>query len=69
MAHAAGISAEAELGRVGSGAEEPSEADRKKSMTDPEEARISWNNSGFSGSRYSQDWRKQDPDKHPHKDS
>lgn len=39
MAHAAGISAEAELGRVGSGAEEPSEEDRKKFMTDPEEAR------------------------------
>ncbi len=39
MAHAAGISAEAELGRVGSGAEEPSEADRKRFMTDPEEAR------------------------------
>jgi fructose-bisphosphate aldolase class II len=39
MAHAAGISAEAELGRVGSGAEEPSEEDRRKFMTDPEEAR------------------------------
>jgi fructose-bisphosphate aldolase class II len=39
MAHAVGISAEAELGRVGSGSEEPSEEDRRKFMTDPEEAR------------------------------
>lgn len=39
MAHAAGISAEAELGRIGSGAQEVSEADRRKFLTDPEEAR------------------------------
>lgn len=39
MAHTAGISAEAELGRVGSGSQEMSEADRKKFLTDPEEAR------------------------------
>jgi fructose-bisphosphate aldolase class II len=39
MAHAAGISAEAELGRIGSGAQEVSEADKEKFLTDPEEAR------------------------------
>ncbi len=39
IAHAAGISAEAELGKIGSGAQEASEADRKKFLTDPEEAR------------------------------
>jgi fructose-bisphosphate aldolase class II len=39
MAHAAGMSAEAELGRVGSGSQEMSEADRKRFLTDPEEAR------------------------------
>lgn len=38
MAHAAGISAEAELGRIGSGAQEVSEADRSKFLTDLEEA-------------------------------
>lgn len=39
MAHAAGISAEAELGRIGSGADELSADERAKSLTDPEEAR------------------------------
>jgi fructose-bisphosphate aldolase class II len=39
IAHDAGISAEAELGKIGSGSDEVSEADRKKFMTDPEEAR------------------------------
>ena len=38
MAHTAGLSAEAELGKVGSGAEEMSEADRKKFLTDAKEA-------------------------------
>lgn len=38
MAHAAGISAEAELGRIGSGSQEVSEADREKFLTDAEEA-------------------------------
>jgi fructose-bisphosphate aldolase class II len=38
IAHAAGISAEAELGRIGSGAQEVPEADREKFLTDPEEA-------------------------------
>ncbi|MFC1717679.1 ketose-bisphosphate aldolase [Candidatus Poribacteria bacterium] len=39
MAHAVGISAEAELGKIGSGAEVLSTDDRAKSLTDPEEAR------------------------------
>jgi len=39
MAHAAGISAEAELGVVWSGSQEVSESDRKKFLTVPEEAR------------------------------
>jgi fructose-bisphosphate aldolase class II len=39
MAHAAKMSAEAELGRIGSGAQEVSEADRREFLTGPEEAR------------------------------
>lgn len=39
MAHAAGISAEAELGRIGSGSQEVSESEKEKFLTDPEEAR------------------------------
>lgn len=39
MAHAAGVSAEAELGKVGSGEQEISAENRKESLTDPEEAR------------------------------
>jgi len=38
MAHAAGMSAEAELGRIGSGSQELSADDRKNSLTDPQEA-------------------------------
>ena len=38
MAHAAGMSAEAELGKIGSGSQELSEDDRKNSLTDPQEA-------------------------------
>jgi len=39
IAHAAGLSAEAELGKIGSGSEEMSVDDRASSLTDPEEAR------------------------------
>ncbi len=39
MAHAAGLSGEGELGKVGSGSDELSDADRKKFMTDPQEAK------------------------------
>ncbi len=39
MAHAAGLSAEAELGKILSGSEEMSADDRAGSLTDPEEAR------------------------------
>jgi len=39
MAHAAGISAEAELGKVGSGSQEMPAADKQRFLTDPEEAR------------------------------
>lgn len=39
IAQAAGLSAEGELGRVGSGSQELSEEDRKKFLTDPGEAR------------------------------
>ena len=38
MAHAAGMSAEAELGKIGSGSQELSEDDRRDSLTDPQEA-------------------------------
>jgi len=38
MAHAAGMSAEAELGKIGSGSQELSADDRKNSLTDPQEA-------------------------------
>ena len=38
MAHAAGMSAEAELGKIGSGSQELSEDDRRASLTDPDEA-------------------------------
>ena len=39
MAHAAGLSAEAELGKIWPGSEEMSADDRASSLTDPEEAR------------------------------
>jgi len=38
MAHAAGMSAEAELGKIGSGSQELSADDRRASLTDPGEA-------------------------------
>lgn len=40
MAHAAGLSAEAELGHVGSGSEEMSAEDKAKFLTDPDEAKM-----------------------------
>ena len=39
MAHAAGLSAEGELGKIGSGSDEMSADDRADTLTDPEEAR------------------------------